>query len=175
MRTGLRAHMLQVCCCAVVVLFLRVPAYADPSWYDADQQRGIKPGIPDFYQHQPIPGIVDSGWCWQTAFENSIYYWDKYDPDKYGKLYDDPPDPDKWLDGMIDHLKEIINTPGDFMTNYLKNKTLGPDNPKGLFVSTYIDTGADFYSFNVYQEQLLACQDVLIYLEDPDKGTSGNN
>jgi hypothetical protein len=169
----LRVKAFQVLFIAVVLLLWSATAFAYPTWYDPVEQQGIKPGIPDFYQHQPIPGKIDEGWCWETAFENSIYYWDKQYPEKYGKLYDDPADPEKeWLDGMVSNLKEITNTPGAdgaFMTNYLKKKTLGPDNPEGLFVSPYTDTGNDFYLFNVYQEQLLACQDVLIYLIDPTK------
>lgn len=153
--------------CAIALSCSAFPAQANPAWYDGIQEKGIKSGMPDFFQHQPLPGTEDRGWCWQTAFLDSIYYWDKSDPQKYGDLYADPSGNQTWLDGMTDNLKQVVNTPGEFMGTYLKEKGHGPEDPNGFIVSTFGVENSANHMFKVFTSEMLASEDVLIYLVDP--------
>lgn len=180
---------------ALVIICARF-AFAYPSWYDPVKGIGFKPGIPDFYQHQDW-GF--KGWCWPTAFVNSLFYWDK---SGYDNLFTETPDAwsddkikaGKWTDDMIKDMKTNIKktaedmiTDNKSMTEILKDRG-HPQDKLPLYVTRYewdgdaatgkVNSydesrkyrGETKYSsmFQLYKDELLRCEDILIRLIDPD-------
>jgi hypothetical protein len=133
-------------------------ALAQPSWYDPTTQSGIQPGSPDFYQHQTEVTAVESiglgGWCFQTAFEDAMYYDSN---NGFPNLYTNNVN---WVDAMSTNLLALINTPSPFMSTYISNKNYS----SVLGVTTTVNSGASNFVFNAFEQNLLAGSNVLIHL-----------
>lgn len=119
---------------ALVVICARF-AFAYPSWYDPEKGIGFKPGVPDFYQHQCYKTDSEweksGGWCWPTAFVNSLFYWDK---NGYDNLFDETPGAwtddkikdGKWTEDMVKDMKtNIKETANDLFKKNEKNDYIG--------------------------------------------------
>jgi len=144
-------------------------ALADPAWYDGTNQKGVEPGTPDFYQHQTnsLSEIAaNSGWCWQTAFEDAMYYLHN---NGYGALYTDNAN---WVTAMNSNLNSIVGTPdgvNGFMSNYIAAKGYGAQ----LAVTTAVNPGGNTSAiFNTFTQDLLNGSNVLIHLVN-SSGVSG--
>jgi hypothetical protein len=61
----------------IVFALVLVAAAAHAGWYDTTNQVGIKPSVPDFFQHQNIDADADweknGGWCYQVAAADALY------------------------------------------------------------------------------------------------------
>ena len=137
-------------------------ALADPAWYDGTNQKGVEPGTPDFYQHQPSPlneTEATSGWCFQSSFEDALFYLHN---NGYAQAYVDNTN---WVAAMLTNLSSVVNgSPGAFvnaMNTYIGSVglgtalvTTGPLNPGG-------NTSA---IFNTLTQDLLDGSNVLVHL-----------
>ena len=141
-------------------------ALAQPAWYDSGSQSGIQPGSPDFYQHQTTELQDNLGWCFQTSFEDAMYYDHNHG---YANLYTDNSD---WVSAMNANLANIIsftNTPPNFLESYITNKGYGST----LGVSEIDNSGAGGYAmYNAFTANLLAGSNVLIFLKPFGQATN---
>ena len=135
--------------------------FADPSWYDGTNQKGVQPGTPDFYQHQTTTNAetkVNAGFCWQSAFEDAMYFLHN---NGFGNLYIDSAN---WVDAMNGNLAQIVGTPGGgdtWMNTYINNKGYA----SVLSENTIANPGGGFSVFNSFTNNLLAGSNVLIHID----------
>jgi hypothetical protein len=139
---------------------------AQPAWYDVASQSGIQPGSPDFYQHQTTELQDNKGWCFQTSFEDAMYYDHN---NGFANLYLDNAN---WVTAMNNNLANIIsftNSPPNFMAAYIKNAGYGAT----LGVTEIDNSGAGGFSmFNSFTNNLLSGSNVLLFLEPHGQATN---
>lgn len=169
------------------------PASADPpAWFDNATQSGVAPNIPDFYQHQYLPGNaggvagweVGGGWCRPTAMVDGLY---QLKVGGYNNLLPDPiTNNNTWQQAACTSIAALRNVQGQgvnqFLTSagYGQNRGVGPG--KGLVFSQYYvnqTSGAVTYvsasgrrqaipgtAFDLYSKALLQGQDVMVRIAD---------
>ncbi len=161
-----------------------------PGWYDPTTQQGIRPNVPGFYQHQGPTNIMPAdatnaggvdeaglggGACFQTAFEDCMYGFAVQNPAQYGGLY--PMSGNGWLYDMVANDNAIINLTNTMPPNGFINAYIGMNHAGGvgqgnyqansLTVTEYDNNGTN-NMMQIYQDQLLEGQDVLVFLTDPN-------
>ena len=174
-----------------IVLFVAASATAgNPPWYNPTTQQGIRPNVPGFYQHQGQTNIMPAdatnaggvdeaglggGACFQTAFEDCMYGFAVQSPAQYGGLY--PMSGNGWLYYMVANDNAIINLTNTMPPNGFINAYIGMNHAGGvgqgnyqantLTVTEYDNNGTN-NMMQIYQDQLLEGQDVLVFLTDPN-------
>jgi PEP-CTERM motif len=142
------------CALALVVSisFATISSAALPGWYDAVAGKGIKPDLPDLYQHEFLTGLpavapipkkagweVGGGWCRPTAMVDGLY---SLQAAGYGGLLPAGSDAAAtWLDKTGDAIKNLRNVQGTGIQGYLAstnhgvNQGVGPG--KGLVFNQF--------------------------------------
>jgi hypothetical protein len=124
--------------CVVVLASFNARSFAAPAWFDAVAGTGIKPDLPDLYQHEFLTGLpaipgtnaatkagweVGGGWCRPTAMVDGLY---SLQADGYANLL--PAGADvaaTWLDKTGDAIKSLRNVQGTGINSYLASKGHG--------------------------------------------------
>ncbi|MDP2799194.1 MAG: hypothetical protein Q8O60_04850, partial [Deltaproteobacteria bacterium] len=146
----------------ISVILVSRTAAPYPGWYDPTTQRGIKPGIPDFYQKQKAEwGDL---WCGPTAAANCLWYWD----DKgYGDLAEDSGD---WLNDSNKLIEDLATSMrcakgsgvnwtqfNEGLEKYIKDKECDPAHRPmdGLVVHSFREDSLGPYRnlFEAYQQE----------------------
>ncbi len=103
---------------AFALLALGGSALAQPTWYDAANNRGIATNVSDVYQHQNYNTDATwengGGWCYTTGIMNSLYFFKQRGYN--GLLPNAATANATWLDTVNGELK-------DFSTNYFAGNT----------------------------------------------------
>jgi hypothetical protein len=114
---GRRARRSHFVACAML-LTLAGSALAQPTWYDAANNRGIATNVSDVFQHQNYNTDANwengGGWCYTTGIMNSFYFFKQRGYD--GLLPNAATANATWLDTVNGELK-------DFSTNYFTGTT----------------------------------------------------
>jgi hypothetical protein len=129
------------CAIAPLVLFVSVAVSAIssaalPGWYDAVVGKGIKPDLPDLYQHEFLTGLpavapipkkpgweVGGGWCRPTAMVDGLY--SLQEAGYAGLLPAGSNVAATWLDKTGDGISNLRNVQGTGIQGYLANKGHG--------------------------------------------------
>ena len=169
-----------------------VGAAAVPPWFDPATMAGYKTDVPDFYQHQFLPGNpggvagweVGGGWCRPTALVDALYTfavngYPNLLPDGINQL-------NNWQNASGTSIAGLRNVQGQGVNMFLAARgygfAQGPGVGKGLVFNQYYinqTSGAVTYvsasgarrnvpgtAFDLISQALLRNQDVMVRLGD---------